>query len=64
MTLADRKREAVRQEIKRRGLRCVQQGKAWRVYGLDVDIITVDLASIEPSSLAPYVPSKPTNDGW
>lgn len=58
MALADRKREEVRREIERLGLRCIQQGKAWHVYGLDVDILTSDLAHIEPNSLAPYRPRK------
>ena len=64
MSLADRKREAVRKEIERRGLSCIQQGKAWHVYGLDVDIVTADLAYIEPAGLAPYRPRKPSREEW
>ena len=57
-TTAARKRETIKAEIERRGLTCVQQGKAWHVYGLDVDILTVDLAHIDSNSLAPYRPRK------
>ena len=34
------KRRAVMAEIQRRGLNLIQHGKAWRIYGLNVDIIT------------------------
>jgi hypothetical protein len=54
------KRRAVMAEIQRRGLSLIQHGKAWRIYGLNVDIIVFDLAQLDPDSLQPYLPRK----GW
>lgn len=58
MTQAQRKREIVQQEIDRRGLRCIREGKAWRIYGMNVDILTCDLAHLDPDSLKPFMPRK------
>lgn len=52
------KRRLVMDEIQRRGLNVIQQGKAWRVYGVNVDIITSDLSHLDPDSLQPYLPRK------
>ena len=52
-TYAQHKREELRKEIERRGLRCVQQGKGWRVIGQGVDIVAADLAYIDASQLSP-----------
>ena len=54
------KRRAVMAEIQRRGLSLIQHGKAWRIYGLNVDLIVCDLALLDPDSLQPYIPRK----GW
>ena len=55
---SNHKRRAVMAEIQRRGLNVIQQGKAWRVYGINVDILTCDLAQIDLDSLKPFMPTK------
>ena len=52
------KRRAVMAEIRRRGLNIVQQGKSWRIYGMNVDILTCDIAHLDPDSLKPFMPRK------
>ena len=47
------KREAISAEIQRRGLSCTRQGNTWRISGSGIDILTTDLAYIEPSQLRP-----------
>ena len=54
----ENKRRLVMDEIQRRGLSIIQQGKAWRIYGMNVDILTCDLAHLDPDSLKPFMPSK------
>lgn len=46
-------RDLVEAEIERRGLSCIQQGKAWHVFGMGVDIVTVDLQNIDVRQLQP-----------
>lgn len=50
----NQKRRMVMAEIQRRGLNIIQMGKAWRVYGVGVDILTTDLAHMDPDNLRPY----------
>lgn len=54
----ENKRRLVMDEIQRRGLSIIQQGKAWRIYGMNVDILTCDLAHLDPDSLKPFMPNK------
>ena len=57
-TRYDNKRRLVMDEIQRRGLNIVQQGKSWRIYGMNVDILTCDIAHLDPDSLKPFMPRK------
>lgn len=63
-TTQELKREEVRKEIERRGLRCIQQGKAWRVFGIEVDLLVADLAALDVASLQPYRPRKQSKEEW
>ena len=48
------KREAIKSAIEQRGLLCVPYGKAWRVFGKGVDILTADLGYLDASQLCPF----------
>lgn len=54
------KRRAAMAEIQRRGLNLIQHGKAWRICGLNVDVIVSDLADLDHDHLLPHLPRK----GW
>ena len=47
------KRERAAAEIKRLGLSCDKRGLVYRVHGLDVDVMCVDLADLVESDLRP-----------
>jgi len=53
-----KQRDVMRDECRRRGLKLVQTGLAWRITGVGVDMSVADLAMLDAEALAPYQPRK------
>lgn len=49
------KEELIRAESARRGLTIERTGKAWRIFGFNVDIVVASLASVDLIDLDPRV---------
>lgn len=56
MNQQEQRRQRVRQECQERGIAIRQRGKAWHLSGPGIDLLTADLANVEPSLLKPYQP--------
>lgn len=51
----EQQREAITAECAKRGITITQRGQGFELKGIGVDLSTIDLAYLTPSSLDPFV---------
>jgi len=52
-SIADQKRELIKRDIERNGLRLTRDGNVWRITGTHVNLVVRDLLDVNPRQLKP-----------